>query len=97
MITNCEFSNPLVTLKDGESSYFLIPPNNTNQNFQFSKMTCDIPIATTTQGQATNTPQVYNGMTTGEIINSFWLFGIFLVLIFGLFYQMFIKKDYSDC
>jgi len=70
----CNGSDPKVVIKSGEIISFAYP-TATNQNYQFRTWTCD-------DGGNGSAP-LYNGFTSGEIVNSVFLFWIFTLLLFG--------------
>ena len=70
----CLGTNPLIVVKSGEIISFVFP-TGTNQNFQYQEWTCD--------DAGTGAPALYNGFTSGEIVNSVFLFWIFSLLLFG--------------
>lgn len=71
----CLGTNPLIVVKAGEIISFGYP-TATNQNFQYQEWACD-------NGDSGGAPALYNGFTSGEIVNSVFLFWIFSLLLFG--------------
>jgi hypothetical protein len=93
---NCIFSEPLVSKKTGEITT-LVPPDATNQNFQYSKMVCDTTELTQTQTLIENAETgakfwVNGSFTYGEATIIIFL-TIFTLCIIGKIIYNFLFKN----
>jgi len=75
--TTCTFSQPVVVNKSGDVITFVYP-SATNQNFQYTAENC-----ITNYDIASSTILDSNGFTYGEIVISFFIFCLLLIIIFG--------------
>lgn len=74
--TTCTNSEPLISSKSGEVTTFIYP-NLTNANFQYKTKTC------VTEYTGATTTGLVDGFTYGEIVISFFIFCLLLIIIFG--------------